>query len=116
MNKQDLGKKGEELALTTALARGYSVLGRNFRCPLGEIDLVLQKEDLVVFMEVKTRRGDRYGEAWEAVTKVKRERIRRVAAWFCQEQALGDLPCRFDVFTIQMGPVPWQHHWFEDAF
>lgn len=94
-----LGKKGEELAMAAARAEGYTVRESNYRCPFGEIDLVLQKGSTVVFAEVKTRKDDSFGEPWEAVTEIKQERIRRVAAWYVQQHNLH-LTYRFDVFAV----------------
>jgi putative endonuclease len=116
MNRQAVGKKGEELALAAARAQGYQVIECNYRCPIGEIDLILQTGDTIVFAEVKTRRGDSFGEAWESVTPAKQERIRRVAAWFVRERDLSQHAFRFDVFTIQLRRQPWQYRWFQDAF
>ncbi|MDD2283170.1 MAG: YraN family protein [Eubacteriales bacterium] len=116
MNKQAVGKKGEEFAMATARADGYQVIEHNYRCPLGEIDLILQKGDIVVFAEVKTRRGDSFGEAWESVTEAKQERIRKVAAWYVRERDLCQCTFRFDVFSIQIERQPCQYRWFKDAF
>jgi putative endonuclease len=114
MNR-DLGTKGEELASAAARAEGYSVLASNYRCPLGEIDLVLQQGSTIVFAEVKTRRGNSYGEPWEAVTEAKQERIRRVAIWYVQQHNL-QLTYRFDVFTVFATRGTWQYRWYKDAF
>jgi len=116
MSNQELGRRGEDLATAAALAEGYQVIGRNYRCPLGEIDLILQRGETVVFAEVKTRRSVGFGEAWEAVTPTKQERIRRVAAWYVQEHGLALCTFRFDVFSIQGGQQPWQYRWYKDAF
>ena len=116
MNKQRVGKKGEELARDVAMGQGYSIIQSNFRCPLGEIDLILRKEDVVVFLEVKTRRGNQYGEPWESVTSAKQERIKRVATWFVSRQGYADISYRFDVFTIKLDRKPWQYRWFKGAF
>jgi len=115
MNRR-LGQEGEELAVCAARAEGYQVVQQNFRCPLGEIDLILRKGETIVFAEVKARRGLAYGEAWEAVTPVKQQRIRRIATWFVRERGLDGHHFRFDVFSIQGKPGTWQYRWFKDAF
>lgn len=114
MNKS-LGKEGEELAMAAARAEGYTVLDSNYRCPLGEIDLVLQQGSTVVFAEVKTRRGRSFGEPWEAVTEAKQQRIRRIAAWYVQQHNL-QLTYRFDVFTIYLSRGNCNYRWYKDAF
>lgn len=116
MSRQALGRKGEELARAVAEGQGYSVVQCNYRCCLGEIDLILEKEDIVVFLEVKTRRSERYGEPWESVAFAKQKRIRRVAAWYVSQTDLGNKSFRFDVFTIQACCQPWQYRWFKGAF
>ena len=115
MNRLSLGKRGEELALEVAQAQGYRLLEANYRCPLGEIDLILEKGETVAFVEVKTRRGETYGEAWEAVTPAKQERIRRVAAWYVRERGLAAINFRLDVFTVSLDRGR-RYRWFQDAF
>ena len=116
MNRLMVGKRGEDLAATVAQAQGYRVVHRNYRCPLGEIDLILERNSTLVFIEVKTRSSNRYGEPWEAVTPTKQERIRRVATWYLREQELNPAAFRFDVFTVLLGCQPWQYRWFQEAF
>lgn len=116
MNKLAVGQKGENLAANVALAQGYRILERNYRCPLGEIDLILARDDLIVFLEVKTRHGNDFGEAWEAVTPAKQQRIQRVAVWYAKALDREGCSYRFDVFTIRLGRQPWQYRWFKGAF
>jgi putative endonuclease len=116
MSLQELGREGEALAVAAARAEGYEIIARNYRCSLGELDLVLQRGHTIVFAEVKTRRGDRYGEAWESVTLRKQKTIRKVAIWYVREQDLRDYSYRFDVFSIQYKNGRWQYRWFKDAF
>lgn len=116
MNRQVTGKEGEDLAVSAALCEGYEIIARNYRCPLGELDLILGCGKLIVFAEVKTRRGKRYGEAWESVTLNKQERIRKIALWYVMEQELEDYSFRFDVFSVHCSSGNWQYRWFKDAF
>jgi len=81
-HKQALGAHGEAIAARHLVGRGMVVLDRNWRCPGGEIDLVLRDGPVLVICEVKTRRSTAYGAPLEAVTPVKAARLRRLgAAW-----------------------------------
>lgn len=116
MDRQSLAQGGEDLAVAVALAEGYQVLARNWRCALGELDLVLRKGKTIVLVEVKTRTGRRYGEAWESVTYAKQARIRKVAQWYAKEQAVFEHSFRFDVFAVEIRNGRWQYRWFKNAF
>lgn len=100
--RQRLGRLGE-LAAERALERaGLSVVDRRFRLRLGEIDLIAVGAGLVVFVEVKARGGEGWGQPAEAVTARKRERMARVAAvWLARRgEAEAECPCRFDVVEV----------------
>ena len=100
----DLGARGEDLAAAWYTGRGYTVLGRNWRCREGELDLVVARERCVVFCEVKTRTGAGFGIPAEAVTAEKRRRLRRLAARWLGEQppSGGFADVRFDVASVML--------------
>ena len=116
MSRQLLGKQGEDLAASAARAEGYEIIARNYRCPLGEVDLVLKKGDVIIFAEVKTRRGISFGEAWEAVTQSKQKRLKKIAIWYTQDAGIIDSGFRFDVFSVRCIKGRWDYRWFKDAF
>ena len=95
----ELGKTGEAFAQDCALQRGYQVLGSNIRTPYGEIDLVLRKEDLLVFAEVKTRTSYRYGFPEQAVNKSKLEHMIQSAQHYLTEEKM-DCGWRLDVIAV----------------
>ena len=95
-----LGSLAEDLAETYFREHGYIVLGRNFRAGPGEIDLVLEKDDTVIFVEVKARRSLKYGLPQEAVTTSKQQTIRRVAEAYLQKNKRAGSEIRFDVMAI----------------
>ncbi len=98
--RQRLGREGEAAAEVALRRAGQRILDRRFRCRQGEIDLVAEDGDVVVFIEVKTRRGTAYGSPAEAVTPRKRRRM-VLAAWsYLAARGLHDRPCRFDVVEI----------------
>ena len=102
----DLGARGEELAASWYVGAGYSVLDRNWRCREGELDLVLARERLVVFCEVKTRTGAGFGVPAEAVTLAKQRRLRHLATRWLVERPAGEVwpDLRFDVACITLRP------------
>ena len=82
--KDDLGKRGEELASAFLISSGYEIIDRNWRCAQGEIDVVATRSDEVVFVEVKTRSSVAFGHPLEAITVPKLARLRRLAAAWCE--------------------------------
>lgn len=98
----ELGRWGEELAVQHLVATGARVLARNWRCRLGELDVVaLEPDGTLVFCEVKTRRGTGYGEPAEAVGPRKARRLRELAArWLETDRPPGRHELRFDVVSV----------------
>jgi len=92
---------GEEAAARALEAEGLRLLERRWRRRFGEIDLIAERGDLVVFVEVKTRLGPRYGDPAAAVTPRKRQRMARVAQAYLQLRGWADRPCRFDVVEVR---------------
>lgn len=94
-----LGKQGEDLAEAYIRKRGYRILERNFRTPVGEIDLIARDGEQIVFIEVKARMNDGFGKPFEAVTPKKQERIRKAALLYLKRMKT-EAPARFDVISI----------------
>ncbi len=103
-HKQRLGKWGETEARRYLETKAYVLIERNFRVPEGEIDLVMQDGDIVVFIEVKTRTSDRFGAPEESVSAAKRKRLLRAAWAFLQERERVDASWRIDVVAIEASP------------
>lgn len=95
-----LGAGGEAAALAHLTSLGYRLRARNFRCPLGEIDLVMEEGEELVFVEVKTRSGFSRGLPREAVSAAKQQKLGRAALWYCHQHDLGDCGFRFDVVEV----------------
>ncbi len=99
---QTIGCRGEQLAAAFLQRQGYALLARNFRVAGGEIDLVAEREGVIVFVEVKTRTSQRYGDPAAAVTRRKQERISRAALAFLARHGLCGRPARFDVVAVSL--------------
>jgi putative endonuclease len=98
--RRRLGQLGEAVAADHLEALGYQVRARNFRCPLGEIDLVADEAGELVFIEVKARTSLRFGLPREAVSRAKQRKLGRAALWYCDGERLGDRSYRFDVVEV----------------
>jgi len=113
--KRDLGKRGEDIAITFLKKQKYRILQRNFRTHLGEIDIIAQDGDTVVFVEVKTRERDTFGEPFESVNYHKKRRLIKVASIYLKR--FRDIPpCRFDVISITFRDNIPHLHLIKDAF
>ena len=97
--KDDLGRRGEEIAATWLEQRGMTVIARNWRCASGEIDVILMEGVTTVFAEVKTRSSTAFGHPFEAITPVKAGRLRRLAAEWCRANP-GSEEIRVDVVAV----------------
>jgi putative endonuclease len=97
-----IGKKGEDLALHKMNRLGYKCIARNFRCNLGEIDLIARDGDCLVFVEIKTRRGKSVGYAKEAIDERKRKKLSQVALAYMKTHDCMDVKSRFDVVAINL--------------
>ena len=104
MNTKILGNDGEEAAANYLKKQGYVICARNYRVPVGEIDLIVNKNGTIIFVEVKTRRSLRCGEASLAVNFRKQQKIIRTARWYIQQNNLDNKPCRFDVLEVYVIP------------
>ena len=114
--RERVWRDGEEAALRTYRARGYRLLARNWRCPLGELDLVLSRGGKVVFCEVKSRRPSGLGGPFEAVTPAKQRKVRALAVAFCAAERPRADGYRFDVASVSVGRDGIDVYVFEDAF
>ncbi len=103
-HKMRTGKKGEDIAVAYLKSRGYQIIERNYRCPLGEIDVVARDRDTIVFVEVKSRKSQEFGDPQLAVVKGKQKKISRISLMYLKEKNLYPCDARFDVVAIKMLP------------
>jgi putative endonuclease len=101
----ELGKEGEDLACAKVEGLGYQCIARNFRCSLGELDLIAKDGETLVFIEIKTRKGRSLDYAKEAVHARKQRQMSKVALAYMKKNKCEDAKARFDVVVIhQKGP------------
>lgn len=112
----NLGSRGEQLAADFLSASGYRIIARNYREKCGEIDIIARDGATHVFVEVKTRQGDRFGDPFEAITAHKQQQIQRTALLYLSRHGLLDEPARFDVVGVEFkSDAPLITH-LKDAF
>lgn len=111
-----LGTWGEEQAARFLRRSGMKILHRNYRTPVGEIDIIARQRKTVIFVEVKTRSGSCFGAPGEAVHAAKQRQVLRAAQWYLQQEKAADIPLRFDVVSVlqQDGGTDIEH--IPDAF
>ncbi|WP_415753452.1 YraN family protein [Pseudomonas leptonychotis] len=118
ISTQQRGDAAEALARQHLEQQGLRLLAQNWRCRLGELDLVMLDADTVVFVEVRYRRHSAWGGAAESVDARKREKLSRAAQHFLQQESRwAKYPCRFDVIAITAdSQAPAQLDWIQNAF
>ena len=112
--KKTVGDFGEDLVEEYLRNKGYDILDRNFRKPFGEIDIIARIDEIVVFVEVKTRKNKDFANPSEAVTISKQQKIIKASQAYLMENALTDSIIRFDVAEVIR--VDGEINYIENAF
>jgi putative endonuclease len=115
-SRASLGRAGEDATAAVYEGRGFRIVARNWRCRLGELDLIVERDGLVVFCEVKARSGSRFGGGYEAVNALKQRKLRQLAEIFIATARLPHESLRFDVASVLVGARDASVELFEDAF
>jgi putative endonuclease len=114
--KKELGYKGEGIAVSIFKKNGFDIITRNYRFgKIGEIDIIVRKENLIVFAEVKSRSSGAFGGAYYSITEKKKQTIKKVARQFLHTHPdflSKDITYRFDMIAIDKGEAEW----IEDIF
>ena len=98
LHKKLLGRKGERLAVKFMKKAGYKLVKRNFSTPFGEADIVMEKDGITVFVEVKARSSDLFGEPKDAVGYRKQEKYKKIAQYYKLRR--GEMPISFAVVEV----------------
>lgn len=109
------GREAEDAALQHLLRQGLTLVARNYRCRMGELDLIMRDGEALVFVEVRYRRSSRFGGALESVDGRKRARLVQAALHYLQSSA-ADRPSRFDVVALTGAAGSLSLQWIKDAF
>lgn len=117
-SRQAVGRRGEAAARAYLERRGVRIVAVNYSCAAGEIDLVGQERDTLLFIEVKTRTSGTFGPPHLAVHRQKQRQIVRAAQWYLSERRRPDVACRFDVLAVTFpdGDGAPRIEWVRDAF
>jgi len=110
------GREGEKIAADFLKKNGYRIIDKNYRCPLGEIDIVAREKGAIVFIEVKTRKSSELGYPEQAVGIKKQRKMSQLALWFLQKKKIIDTSARFDVVAITMLSSGNEIKLFKNAF
>jgi putative endonuclease len=110
------GKEGEKIAAAYLKKNGYRIMEINFRCPIGEIDIVAKEKDDLVFVEVKTRKSIELGYPEQAVGMRKQKKMSQLALWYMQKRKIADTNARFDVVAITLIPEKNEVKLIKNAF
>ena len=105
MNRQMLGRLGEDTAAEFLIRDGYRIIERNFSCKLGEIDIIAVKGDTLVFAEVKTRLSEMFGRPAESVDARKQEHIKRTAQLYLSMRKMHPMRISFDVIEVEINHI-----------
>jgi len=98
--RQKFGQESESMAVRHLKKNGYKILEQNYRTKLGEIDIIAKDKGTLVFVEVKAKRSDRFGNPKEAVTPKKQRKISKVALYYLKATNQNHVKARFDVVAI----------------
>lgn len=98
--RASLGERGEIAACGFLKEHGYEILEKNYKCKLGEIDVIARRGGRLAFVEIKTRTSQQFGTPQEAVHLQKQEKIFKVAQWYIKEKNLAKAPVAFDVVAV----------------
>ena len=113
--RQRLGRAAEDLAARHLQKQGFAIAARNYRHQRAEVDLIVQKDTLLLFVAVKARSSDQFGYPEEFVSALQQERLQEAAEHYIVEHNWRGA-IRFDVVAVYTGGSPWEVAHFEDAF
>jgi putative endonuclease len=104
---QQTGAAAEQQACDYLQQQGLRLITRNFRCRLGEIDLIMRDKNSLVFVEVRCRKNNFFGGGLDSITTIKQTKLSRAASFYLQHNGLTEAPCRFDAIAITANNIEW---------
>ena len=116
-NKQpSVGKIGEDLAAKFLEEKNYTIVERNYRFGHGELDIIAEKDNFLIFIEVKTKKHGDFGDPINWIKRSKQLQIGRIARGYLYERNITDRDCRFDVILVRWEHGLWKIDHIENAF
>ncbi len=100
--RQDIGRLGETLAVNYLKKQGFKILETNYRCPIGEIDIVAKQKDCLVFVEVRTKTGPEFGTPEESVTAAKKKKMANTAYFYLKQNNCIESDWRIDFMAVEL--------------
>ena len=115
---KDIGSYTENIAATYLLSNGYSILDRNYRNKFGEVDIICQKDNIIIFVEIKSRYTNSFGSPLESVSCHKQKKIILLSKFYILYKKLSDFNIRYDVIEIYLNHLnnTYEVNHLEDAF
>lgn len=107
MNKREIGKTKEESCEKVLVDAGYDIVERNFATRIGEIDIIAENNEELLFIEVKYRKSKQYGYGEESVNKTKARKIFKTARQYIYKKNIQDKQIRFDIISIEDNEIRW---------
>lgn len=114
-NNIEVGKRGELIARKYLLENDYYIIDTNYRNKIGEIDIIASKNDILIFIEVKTRTNRNYGYPYEAVNKKKQEKIVYCSLLYIKHKKFDDIQLRYDIIEVYLTKTTEINH-IDNAF
>lgn len=116
MDKLQTGKIGEDMAADFLKRSGYKIIERNFRCNVGEIDIVAIDKDVLVFVEVRTKKSSSFCSPQQTITLSKQKKLQKLSLFFLSNRKIENMDCRFDVVAIDLSRGKDGIELFKNAF
>lgn len=113
-----IGDYGEDCATKYLISNGYEILERNYKCPLGEIDIICFKDNILSFVEVKSRFNFSYGLPREAVNFKKKQKIKAISSWYIMNSKIEDVNIEYDIVEVYLDDnnVEYKIEFIRNAF
>lgn len=115
MNNKERGMLGEKVAVNYLKKNNYNILEKNYKNKLGEIDIIAEKDDIIIFIEVKARTSNKFGFPYEAVDNRKRKKIINTALAYIKFKMLKEIQFRFDIIEVYLNK-PFKIKHIKNAF
>ena len=116
LSTKQIGQQKELQACDYLISQGLQLVTQNYQCKVGEIDIIMMDKDTLIFVEVRHRKQNNYGDGLESITRSKQCKLIKAAKYYLQVHKLGlTFPCRFDAVVTQQN-ANQRFFWIKDAF